>query len=96
MCVLLPIILVTYYYHYRLIKIECSKLQPSIREQIESTNTWNGAIQMVHKKINRGKHEVEAVSFCIRLLQELVKMAEERCPAMYSMSHEIKVNVQIK
>jgi uncharacterized OsmC-like protein len=29
-------------------------------------------------------------------LQELVKMAEERCPATYSMSHEIKVNVQIK
>jgi uncharacterized OsmC-like protein len=29
-------------------------------------------------------------------LQELVKMAEERCPAMYSMSHEIKVNAQIK
>jgi len=29
-------------------------------------------------------------------LQELIKMAEERCPAMYSMSHEIKVNAQIK
>src|SRR5437667_10202470 len=29
-------------------------------------------------------------------LQELVKMAEERCPAMYSMSHEIKVNAQIR
>jgi uncharacterized OsmC-like protein len=29
-------------------------------------------------------------------LQELVKMAEERCPAMYSMSNEIKVNAQIK
>jgi uncharacterized OsmC-like protein len=29
-------------------------------------------------------------------LQELIKMAEERCPAMYSMTHEIKVNAQIK
>jgi uncharacterized OsmC-like protein len=29
-------------------------------------------------------------------LQELVKMAEERCPAIYSMSHVIKVNAQIK
>jgi uncharacterized OsmC-like protein len=29
-------------------------------------------------------------------LQELVEMAEERCPAMYSMSHEIKVNAHIK
>jgi uncharacterized OsmC-like protein len=29
-------------------------------------------------------------------LQQLVKMAEERCPAMYSMSHMIKVNAQIK
>ena len=29
-------------------------------------------------------------------LQELVEMAEERCPTMYSMSHVIKVNAQIK
>lgn len=29
-------------------------------------------------------------------LRELVKMAEERCPAVYSMSHEIKVNAQIE
>ena len=29
-------------------------------------------------------------------LQQLVRMAEERCPAMYSMSHVIKVNAQIK
>jgi uncharacterized OsmC-like protein len=29
-------------------------------------------------------------------LQQLVRMAEERCPAMYSMSHVIKVNGQIK
>lgn len=28
-------------------------------------------------------------------LQELVRMAEERCPAIYSMSHIIKVNAQI-
>jgi uncharacterized OsmC-like protein len=29
-------------------------------------------------------------------LQQLVRMAEERCPAMYSMLHVIKVNAQIK
>ena len=29
-------------------------------------------------------------------LEELVRMAEERCPAIYSMSHIIKVNAQIK
>jgi uncharacterized OsmC-like protein len=29
-------------------------------------------------------------------LQEVVKMAEEKCPAMYSMSHVIKVNAQIR
>jgi hypothetical protein len=28
-------------------------------------------------------------------LQQLVKMAEERCPAMYSMKHEVKVNASI-
>ena len=29
-------------------------------------------------------------------LEELVRMAEERCPAIYSMSHIIRVNAQIK
>jgi uncharacterized OsmC-like protein len=29
-------------------------------------------------------------------LQEILRMAEERCPAMYSMSHVIKVNAKIK
>ena len=29
-------------------------------------------------------------------LEELVRMAEERCPAIYSMSHIIKVKAQIK
>lgn len=29
-------------------------------------------------------------------LQEVIKMAEERCPAVYSMSHNIKINSQIK
>src|ERR687888_748467 len=29
-------------------------------------------------------------------LQELVSMAEERCPAIYSMTHEVKVNAVIK
>jgi uncharacterized OsmC-like protein len=28
-------------------------------------------------------------------LQELVRMAEERCPAIYSMSHIIKVNAEV-
>ena len=29
-------------------------------------------------------------------LQDIVKMSEERCPAMYSMLHEIKVNARIR
>ena len=28
-------------------------------------------------------------------LQELIKLAEERCPAIYSMMHEVKVNTRI-
>jgi len=28
-------------------------------------------------------------------LQDVLKMAEERCPAMYSMSHNINVNAKI-
>jgi uncharacterized OsmC-like protein len=29
-------------------------------------------------------------------LQRVLKMAEERCPAMYNMSHVIRVNAMIK
>ena len=29
-------------------------------------------------------------------LEEIIRLAEERCPAMYSMMHEIKVNAIIK
>ncbi|MGI0003207.1 MAG: hypothetical protein ACRD91_03175 [Nitrosopumilaceae archaeon] len=29
-------------------------------------------------------------------LDEIIKLAEERCPAIYSMSHIIKVNARIK
>lgn len=29
-------------------------------------------------------------------LQELVKMAEDRCPAVYSMSHNVKISAQVK
>lgn len=29
-------------------------------------------------------------------LQEIVKMAEERCPAVYSMTHNIKINASVK
>ncbi|MGB0028457.1 MAG: OsmC family protein [Nitrososphaeraceae archaeon] len=40
--------------------------------------------------------EAESDNADKRQLQELVNMAEERCPAMYSMKHEIKVNAMIK
>jgi len=29
-------------------------------------------------------------------LEEIIRLAEKRCPAMYSMMHEIKVNAIIK
>ena len=38
----------------------------------------------------------EDMTIDIQKLQELVRMAEERCPAIYSMSHIIKVNAQIR
>ncbi len=40
--------------------------------------------------------EAESDNASKEKLQELVKMAEERCPAMYSMKHEVKVNAVIK
>ena len=54
---------------------------------------------LVNEPITEGiNFEIEAESENAdkQKLQELVQMAEERCPAMYSMSHEIKVNAQIK
>ena len=44
------------------------------------------------------KFEIEAESENAdkNRLKELLKMAEERCPAMYSMSHTIRVDAQIK
>lgn len=40
--------------------------------------------------------DVEAENADKQKLQQLVKMAEERCPAVYSMSNVIKINAKIK
>jgi uncharacterized OsmC-like protein len=36
--------------------------------------------------------EAESPNADKQQLQEIIRLAEERCPAMYSMKHEIKVN----
>jgi uncharacterized OsmC-like protein len=40
--------------------------------------------------------EAESPNVDKQQLQEIIRLAEERCPAMYSMLHEIKVNAMIK
>ena len=36
--------------------------------------------------------EAESPNADKQQLQDIIRLAEERCPAMYSMKHEIKVN----
>jgi uncharacterized OsmC-like protein len=59
----------------------------------------NVCFDVADERITEGiKFEIDAESNNAdkHKLQQLVRMAEERCPAMYSMSHVIKVNAQIK
>ena len=40
--------------------------------------------------------EAESPNADKQQLQEVVRLAEEKCPALYSMKHEIKVDAKIK
>jgi uncharacterized OsmC-like protein len=40
--------------------------------------------------------EAESPNASKQQLQEIITLAQERCPAMYSMMHEINVNAKIR
>jgi uncharacterized OsmC-like protein len=74
--------------------IRLSKLNVNTECIINFAKTFDIADEPITEVIN---FEIEAQSDSgdKQQLQQLVKMAEERCPAMYSMKHEVKVNAII-
>ena len=76
-------------------RIIFNKLNINAECDINFAKTFDIADEPITESIN---FYIDAKSEDIdkQKLQELVRMAEERCPAIYSMSHIIKVNAEIK
>ncbi|MGA9845498.1 MAG: OsmC family protein, partial [Nitrososphaeraceae archaeon] len=75
--------------------IRLSKLNVNTECMINFAKTFDVADEPITEGINF-QIEAESDNADKQQLQELVNMAEERCPAMYSMKHEIKVNARIE
>ena len=75
--------------------IKLTKLNVNTECIINFAKTFEIADEPITEGINF-QIETESDNAGKQQLQELVKMAEERCPAMYSMKHEVKVNAIIK
>ena len=75
--------------------IKLTKLNVNTECMINFAKTFDVADEPITEGIS---FEIDAESSNAdkQKLQEVVKMAEERCPAMFSMSHVIKVNAQIR
>jgi uncharacterized OsmC-like protein len=76
-------------------EVRLTKLNVNTECMINFAKTFDIADEPITEGINF-QIEAESDNASNEKLQELVKMAEERCPAMYSMKHEIKVNAVIK
>ena len=76
--------------------IRLSKLNVNTECMINFAKTFDIADEPITEGIN---FQIEAESdnnnTSKQELQELVSMAEQRCPAIYSMTHEVKVNARI-
>jgi uncharacterized OsmC-like protein len=75
--------------------IRLSKLNVSTECIINFAKTFDVADEPITEGIN---FQIEAESDIAnkQQLQEMVSIAEQRCPAIYSMTHEVKVNASIK
>lgn len=75
--------------------VKLKKLNVNAECSVNFAKTFDVADEPITEGI---KFEIEAESENADKdrLKELLKMAEERCPAMYSMSHIIRVDAQIK
>jgi uncharacterized OsmC-like protein len=75
--------------------IRLSKLNVSAQCNINFAKTFDVADEPITEGIEF-QIEAESPNADKQQLQEIIRLAEERCPAMYSMMHEIKVNAIIK
>ena len=75
--------------------IRLSKLNVNTECVINFAKTFDVADEPITEGINF-QIEAESDNASKQQLQQLVRLAEERCPAMYSMKHEVRVNASIK
>lgn len=75
--------------------IRLSKLNVNTQCNINFAKTFDIADEPITEGIEF-QIEAESQDADKQLLEEIIRLAEERCPAMYSMMHEIKVNAIIK
>lgn len=75
--------------------IRLSKLNVNAQCNINFAKTFDIADEPITEGIEF-QIEAESPNADKQQLQDIIRLAEERCPAMYSMKHEIKVNAIIK
>lgn len=75
--------------------IRLSKLNVSAQCNINFAKTFDVADEPITEGIEF-EIEAESPNADKQQLQEIIRLAEERCPAIYSMKHEIEVNAKIK
>jgi uncharacterized OsmC-like protein len=75
--------------------IRLSKLNVNAQCNINFAKTFDIADEPITEGIEF-QIEAESQDADKQQLEEIIRLAEERCPAMYSMMHEIKVNAIIK
>jgi uncharacterized OsmC-like protein len=75
--------------------IRFSKLNVNTQCDINFAKTFDVADEPITEGIEF-QIEAESPNADKKQFQEIIRLAEERCPAMYSMKHEIKVNAMIK
>ena len=75
--------------------IRFSKLNVNTQCDINFAKTFDVADEPITEGIEF-QIEAESPNADKRKLQEIIMLAEEKCPAMYSMKHEIKVNAMIR
>jgi uncharacterized OsmC-like protein len=74
--------------------IRLSKLNVSAQCDINFSKTFDVADEPITEGIEF-QIKAESPNADKKQLQEIIRLAEEKCPAIYSMKHEIKVNAMI-
>ncbi len=74
--------------------IKLTKLKVNTECNINFAKTFDLSDEPISEGINF-QIDAQSENADSQKLQEILKMAEERCPAMYSMSHNINVNAKI-